>query len=283
MLNCKVKCIKAGTNSFTKNKIYQVINGTLIDNNGMPYEETTDLKELNSKLKSKFELYEEPQTTLNYWTNICKLNERQESKGKAKYGQNLEENTTLSTPQRIEHLEEELLDGLKYCEHLKKAVIDSLSANDYQRMAMRTAGEYNSKYDCLRNAAYGLNGEAGEVIDLLKKHEFQGHELDREKLIDELGDVQWYIALAATAMGKTLEDIMQHNVDKLKKRYPEGFDKNRSINRDVPDIKMPDVADKNVGEIERACTNCKFFFFNEVDYPCNCCNHETHDKREREQ
>ena len=283
MLNCKVKCIKAGTNSFTKNKIYQVINGTLIDNNSMPYEETTDLKELNSKLKSKFELYEEPQTTLDYWSNICKLNERQESKGKAKYGQILEENTTLSTSQRIEHLEEELLDGLKYCEHLKKAVIDSLSANDYQRMAMRTAGEYNSEYDCLRNAAYGLNGEAGEVIDLLKKHEFQGHELDREKLIDELGDVQWYIALAATAMGKTLEDIMQHNVDKLKKRYPEGFDKNRSINRDVPDIKTADVPDKNVGEIKRDCMKCKFLFLSEVNFPCNCCNHETHDKWEREQ
>jgi len=235
MLNCKVKCIKAGTNSFTKNKIYQVINGTLIDNNGMPYEETTGLNELNIKLKSKFELYEEPQTEksgfYNYWTNICKLNERQESKGKAKYGQILEENTTLSTSQRIEHLEEELIDGLKYCEHLKRVLSDKLTANDYQRQAMRTAGEYKSQYDCLRNAAYGLNGEAGEVIDLLKKHEFQGHELDREKIIDELGDVQWYIALAATSLGVTLEEIQQRNIAKLIKRYPDGFDKSRSINR----------------------------------------------------
>ena len=167
-----------------------------------------------------------------YWDNICAINARQESKGKAKYGETLEDNTTLSTVQRIEHLQEELLDGLKYCEHLKKSVTDAMMANDYQRMAMRTGGEYKSEYDMLRNAAYGLNGEAGEVIDLLKKHEFQGHKLDKEKLIDELGDVQWYIALAAKALDVTLEEIMQHNIDKLIKRYPEGFDKSRSINRE---------------------------------------------------
>lgn len=276
MLNCKIRCNKEGKD-FKLGEAFEVIDGRIQfseDNcSAGTYE---SIEEINRIFIAQFELYEEPQTTLNYWTNICKLNERQESKGKAKYGQILEENTTLSTSQRIEHLEEELLDGLKYCEHLKKAVavIDGLSANDYQRMAIRTAGEYNSEYDCLRNAAYGLNGEAGEVIDLLKKHEFQGHELDREKLIDELGDVQWYIALAATAMGKTLEDIMQHNVDKLKKRYPEGFDKNRSINRDVPDIKTPDVPDKNVGEI-KVCGLCKHFDKKIIQYPCsNCKGHD---------
>ena len=83
----------------------------------------------------------------------------------------------------------------------------------------------------LRNAVYGLNGESGEVIDLLKKHEFQGHDLDRDKLIDEAGDVAWYLALLASALGVSLEEIMQKNVDKLKKRYPDGFDKDKSINR----------------------------------------------------
>ena len=63
MLNCKVKCVKAGANSFTENKIYEVINGTLRDNYGIPYEEITGLNELNISLTSKFELYEEPQSS----------------------------------------------------------------------------------------------------------------------------------------------------------------------------------------------------------------------------
>ena len=166
-----------------------------------------------------------------YWRNICGINARQEKKGAEKYGQILEENTTLSRAQRIEHAEEELIDALKYLEHLKAAVNDELSANDYQRMAMRTAGGYNTEYDKLRNAAYGMNGEAGEVIDLLKKHEFQGHELSEEKLIDECGDVLWYCALLADALGFSLEQVMNRNIYKLKERYPDGFDKARSINR----------------------------------------------------
>ena len=136
-----------------------------------------------------------------------------------------------STEQRIEHLREELIDGLQYCEHLKAVYKDSMTANDYQRMAMRTAGDYASDFDMMLNAVYGLNGESGEVIDLLKKHEFQGHDLDRDKLIDEAGDVAWYLALLASALGVSLEEIMQKNVDKLKKRYPDGFDKDKSINR----------------------------------------------------
>ena len=167
-----------------------------------------------------------------YWRNICGINAKQEAKGRAKYGQSLEENTTLSTAQRIEHAQEELIDALKYLEHLKAVTGDKLTANDYQRMAMRTAGEYDTYYDQLRNAAYGLNGEAGEVIDLLKKHEFQGHDLPEDKLIDECGDVLWYCALLADALGFSLEQVMNRNIDKLRKRYPDGFDKARSINRE---------------------------------------------------
>lgn len=172
------------------------------------------------------------QPPVDYWRNICGINARQEKKGVEEYGQRLEDNTTLSTTQRIEHAQEELIDALKYLEHLKVVTTDKLTANDYQRAAMRTAGEYETNYDKLRNAAYGLNGEAGEVIDLLKKHEFQGHELPDEKLIDECGDVLWYCALLADALGFTLEQVMNRNIDKLRKRYPDGFDKARSINRE---------------------------------------------------
>ena len=78
----------------------------------------------------------------------------------------------------------------------------------------------------------GLCGEAGEVIDLVKKHLHQGHPLNKEQLIKELGDVAWYLAEAAYALGVDLDTVCAGNISKLKKRYPEGFDKERSINRE---------------------------------------------------
>ena len=138
---------------------------------------------------------------VSYWENVCEINRRQEEKGLSKYGQTLEDNTTLMVNQRIEHLEEELIDALKYAEHLKVILADELTANDYQRAAMRTAsGMQYSLFDdpnkgLLLNGVMGLNGEAGECIDIVKKSLFQGHEIDREHLIEELGDTAWYIAV----------------------------------------------------------------------------------------
>ncbi len=165
-----------------------------------------------------------------YWQRICKLNAKQELKGMNKYGVKLEDNTTLTAVQRVEHLQEELLDGLKYCEHLKAVLNDGISANDYQRAAMRTAGDDESSY--LLNGVMGLCGEAGEVIDAVKKHLHQGHELDPLKIVEELGDCLWYVALVAEAVGATLSEVMERNIEKLMKRYPEGFSKERSVNRD---------------------------------------------------
>lgn len=76
-----------------------------------------------------------PQKGGEYWMRICDINAKQEAKGLGKYGQMLEDNTTLSRAQRIEHAEEEAIDLLKYLEHLKVTFEDELSANDYQRMA----------------------------------------------------------------------------------------------------------------------------------------------------
>ena len=172
---------------------------------------------------------------LNYWERICDLNDRQTAKGLRKYGQTLEDNTTLTTEQRIEHCEEEMIDALKYMEHLKEIVNESLTADDYQRAAMRTASctDYDGGVKTLLlNGVMGLNGEAGECIDIVKKHLFQGHDLDRDHLIEELGDCAWYLAVASEAVGVSLGEVLQRNIDKLKARYPEGFDKARSVNRD---------------------------------------------------
>lgn len=88
----------------------------------------------------------------------------------------------------------------------------------------------------LLNGLMGLNGEAGEAIDILKKHLFQGHELDTAHMAKELGDVAWYLAVSANAIGYDLETIMQMNVDKLKARYPDGFDAEHSLHRNQDDI-----------------------------------------------
>ena len=111
------------------------------------------------------------------------------------------------------------------------ASADPLTANDYQKKAMTTLNPALSKQDVLLNGVMGLCGEAGECIDLVKKHLHQGHPLDSEKLAKELGDVAWYLAETAWALDLPLESILRGNLEKLKKRYPQGFDSEKSQNR----------------------------------------------------
>ena len=106
-----------------------------------------------------------------------------------------------------------------------------MTINEYQKQAMRTLNPELDKKDVLINGVMGLYGESGEVIDIVKKHLAQGHSLDREKMIKELGDVAWYLAETAYALDVDLETVLQKNLDKLRARYPEGFDADRSINR----------------------------------------------------
>ena len=105
-----------------------------------------------------------------------------------------------------------------------------MTLNEYQKAAERTSGNL-APWQKIKNGCYGLNGEAGECIDILKKHEFQGHDFNPERLMDELGDVLWYVAQTASGLGVTLDVVAQHNIGKLKNRYPDGFDPERSIHR----------------------------------------------------
>ena len=107
-----------------------------------------------------------------------------------------------------------------------------MNINEYQKLAMTTRNPELSGRELLINSMMGLCGESGEAIDIVKKHLFHGHELDREKLIKELGDIAWYLAEAAEALDVPLEEILRLNIEKLKKRYPEGFDTERSIHRE---------------------------------------------------
>ena len=105
--------------------------------------------------------------------------------------------------------------------------------NDYQEDAVRTITGLSASHDdnLLLEGVMGLNGEAGEVIELVKKHIFQCHKLDKEKIAEELSDCLWYLTASAKAVGYTLEDIAELNIQKRKNRYPQGFDEQNSINR----------------------------------------------------
>ena len=108
---------------------------------------------------------------------------------------------------------------------------EDMTIHEYQQLAMTTLNPELSEKDVLINGVMGLCGESGEAIDIVKKWLAQGHELDKEKLAKELGDICWYLAETATALGLSLEDIMAANIEKLRRRYPEGFDTQKSINR----------------------------------------------------
>lgn len=103
----------------------------------------------------------------NYWSNICKIQQKQTQKGIEKYGQVLEENLELSWEQRLTYLQEELIDGLMYLEHAK-TLKTTISPDEYQIGCLRTIPNNFTEKDMLLNGALGLSGEAGEVIDSIK-------------------------------------------------------------------------------------------------------------------
>lgn len=110
-----------------------------------------------------------------------------------------------------------------------------MTINGYQNAALRTAPDLPWR-DLTLNGVLGLCGESGECADMVKKAMFQGHTLDKEHLAKELGDVAWYLSITAFAIGYDLEEVLQMNVDKLRKRYPDGFDTERSQNREEGDV-----------------------------------------------
>lgn len=135
-----------------------------------------------------------------------------------------------------------------------------MNANKYQKLAMRTNDgkasdrliwkmhEYDMKFSCeqsnkesvdiggIFNACLGLSGEVGEFNDMIKKWVFHEKELDMEHAKKEAGDILWYVVMLCESFGWNMEEIMQMNVDKLKARYPEGFDVERANHRAEGDV-----------------------------------------------
>ena len=104
--------------------------------------------------------------------------------------------------------------------------------NEFQELSKRTLNTDLDKRQQILNYALGLAGEAaGEVGEMVKKAMFHGHELNRDKIAEELGDVMFYVAALATTLNVTLEDIATFNISKLAVRYPSGFSAAASVNR----------------------------------------------------
>lgn len=106
-----------------------------------------------------------------------------------------------------------------------------MNFDKYQREARRTVNEGLHRHGQIANLSMGLAGEAGELIDALKKTIFHGHELDRAAAAEEIGDLLWYVAGLASVLDLSLGEIAEGNIGKLRERYPAGFDEERSRGR----------------------------------------------------
>lgn len=105
----------------------------------------------------------------------------------------------------------------------------------YPTIVMKTHRE-DSWDRQLTNACFGMAGETGELVDLVKKHLFHDHDLDVNHLMLELGDVMYYLCWLCLLLGIDFSEVCYANMDKLNARYPDGFDTERSQHREAGDI-----------------------------------------------
>lgn len=110
-----------------------------------------------------------------------------------------------------------------------------MKANEYQKLAGRTIRKDMSNADMVSHALFGMASEIGEISGIYQKF-YQGHPIDELHLKKECGDLLWFIAEYCTAHGWELEEVMMMNIDKLRARFPEGFDVDKSLHRKEGDI-----------------------------------------------
>lgn len=110
-----------------------------------------------------------------------------------------------------------------------------MTMGDYQKQASRTINKNLYGEELIQHAVLGLNSEAGEIAGIYQKM-YQGHEVDKEHVLKELGDVLWFVSELATALDLTMENVAMTNILKLRARFPDGFDSAKSLNRKEGDI-----------------------------------------------
>ena len=110
-----------------------------------------------------------------------------------------------------------------------------MTLNEYQKLAQRTMDMNRGNEDNKNHALHGMVGEIGELHSIYQKY-YQGHEIDNDHLKKEVGDLLWFIAEYCSAKGWSLDDVATLNIEKLKARYPEGFNAEHSLHRKEGDI-----------------------------------------------
>lgn len=106
-----------------------------------------------------------------------------------------------------------------------------MTGNEYQEAATRTINLSLSEGQLMNHALHGMVGEIGEIHSIFQK-QYQGHPIQEDELKKEVGDLLWFVAEFCTSNGWWIEDVMEENIEKLYKRYPEGFDRERSVHRE---------------------------------------------------
>lgn len=110
-----------------------------------------------------------------------------------------------------------------------------MTGNEYQKLAARTINKNLDVTRTMEHSLFGMCSEIGELLGIYQKV-YQGHALYPEHIDKELGDILWMVAEYCTATGRKLDDIMELNIQKLRERYPEGFDSEHSLHRKENDI-----------------------------------------------
>lgn len=113
--------------------------------------------------------------------------------------------------------------------------------NNYIELALKTetkdyetiSKRYTPEIARLMHATNGLTTEAGELLDMFKKHINYGKDFDKVNAIEELGDIFWYLAIACDCLGVSFDEVMQKNIDKLKARYGDKYSDQKAIERDL--------------------------------------------------
>lgn len=142
----------------------------------------------------------------------------------------------------------------------------------YQELAEGTINTDLTENKKLAHALYGLSSETGEISGIFQK-ELQGHEVRRDDLEGEIGDLLWFAAELCTVFGFDMGEIAQKNINKLKKRYPDGFDEDRSVNRDL----YPNRQAKKCDSCDHKCEYCTC----PDDDPCwRCKRYSNYKKKE---
>ena len=110
-----------------------------------------------------------------------------------------------------------------------------MTGNEYQKLASRTVDKNLTKIGQEAHALHGMVSEIGELHAIYQKV-YQGHPMELSHMAKEVGDLLWFIAEYCTALGWNLEDVMEMNIQKLIKRYPDGFDAEHSLHREEGDV-----------------------------------------------